>query len=36
MPRWWRKSTLSQGLKGAVERHVDRFAFRKEGLKYEG
>jgi uncharacterized protein len=24
-----------QGLKGAVERHIDRFAFREEGLKYE-
>ena len=24
-----------EGLKGAVERHIDRFAFREEGLKYE-
>lgn len=23
------------GLKGAVERHIDRFAFREEGLKYD-
>lgn len=23
------------GLKGAVERHIDRFAFRENGLKYE-
>lgn len=24
-----------EGLKGAVERHLDRFAFREEGLKYD-
>lgn len=24
-----------EGLKGAVERHIDRFAFREDGLKYE-
>lgn len=24
-----------EGLKGAVERHVDRFAFREDGLSYE-
>lgn len=24
-----------EGLKGAVERHIDRFAFREEGLRYE-
>lgn len=23
------------GLKGAVERHIDRFAFREDGLTYE-
>ena len=24
----------AEGLKGAIERHLDRFAFREEGLKY--
>lgn len=24
-----------EGLKGAIERHIDRFAFRENGLKYE-
>lgn len=24
-----------EGLKGAVERHVDRFAFREDGLSYD-
>jgi hypothetical protein len=23
-----------QGLKGAIERHIDRFAFREDGLEY--
>lgn len=23
------------GLRGAVERHIDRFAFREDGLKYD-
>jgi hypothetical protein len=25
----------AEGLKGAIERHLDRFAFREDGLKYD-